>query len=387
MNDAAHTTASGRIFISYRREETAYPAGWLYDRLDDHFGNAQVFKDVDSIALGDDFVEAITTAVGSCDVLLALIGHSWPTITNERGERRLDDPDDFVRLEIEAALRRNVRVIPVLVDGARMPRADELPESMRSLVRRQALELSPSRFESDTGRLVRVLESTIDEVRAEQRGDTPSADAWPAPVATPTESPAPAARGAPLGAPPAPPPNQSPPADTGRGGRNRLPMIAAAVLGVAVIALAAVILFGGGDDGGDGGDSSDSADDVLNVDTRPVTSNHGLELNDLRTDADAPLRVNDELTVSYTLTNVTDEPIQLESTFVGARNPANVTVNIEDMNEGAVIAPGKTVSAEGEVLLVSEGNWRVWPCYLLPDGQYCPDFWQDINVPVGPAGS
>jgi hypothetical protein len=86
----------------------------------------QIFKDIDSIQLGDDFVEVITTAVGSCDVLLALIGDRWLTITDERGRARLDDPDDFVRLEIEAALTRNVRVIPILVEGARMPRADHL---------------------------------------------------------------------------------------------------------------------------------------------------------------------------------------------------------------------------------------------------------------------
>src|SRR6266542_2357628 len=84
--------ASGRIFISYRREETAYPAGWLFDRLADRFGGGQVFKDVDSIQLGDDFVEVITTAVASCDVLLALIGDEWLTITDEHGRRRLDDP-------------------------------------------------------------------------------------------------------------------------------------------------------------------------------------------------------------------------------------------------------------------------------------------------------
>ena len=161
--------ASSRVFISYRREETAYPAGWLYDRLDERFGDAQVFKDVDSIPLGDDFVEAISTAVGSCDVLLALIGDKWLTITDERGRRRLDDPHDFVRLEVEAALARNVRVIPVLVDGARMPRADELPDSLAGLVRRQALELSPSRFDSDTNRLARVLATTLAEVRAAAR--------------------------------------------------------------------------------------------------------------------------------------------------------------------------------------------------------------------------
>src|SRR6188472_4333861 len=157
---------AGRVFISYRRGETAYPAGWLFDRLVQHFGAVQIFKDVDSIELGDDFVEVITRAVGSCDVLLALIGDQWLTITDQDGRRRLDDPDDFVRLEIEAALTRNVRVIPILVEGARLPRADELPPSLARLVRRQALVLSPTNF--DTSRLVRVLNKTLAEVRIAQ---------------------------------------------------------------------------------------------------------------------------------------------------------------------------------------------------------------------------
>ena len=156
----------GRIFISYRREETAYAVGWLFDRLAEHFGPGQVFKDVDSIQLGDDFVEVITAAVGSCDVLLAVIGNQWLTITGTDGRRRLDNPEDFVRLEIQAALTRNVRVIPILVDGARMPRADELAPSLAKLVRRQALELSPSRFAFDTGRLLKVLDNTLAEGQA-----------------------------------------------------------------------------------------------------------------------------------------------------------------------------------------------------------------------------
>jgi TIR domain len=158
--------ASGRIFISYRREETAYPAGWLYNRLADRFGG-QVFKDVDSIELGDDFVEAIAAAVGSCDVLLALIGDEWLTIGDGDGKRRLDDPADFVRLEIEAALARDVLVIPILVDGATMPSAEELPPSLAALSRRQALELSPARFEFDFSRLLKVLEKTLDELRTD----------------------------------------------------------------------------------------------------------------------------------------------------------------------------------------------------------------------------
>jgi hypothetical protein len=165
---ASSPAPSGRIFISYRREETAYAAGWLFAQLADHFGDGQVFKDVDSIQLGDDFVEVITRAVGSCDVLLALIGDEWLTVTDEHGRRRLDDPDDFVRLEIEAALTRNVRVIPILVEGARMPRADELPDSLVRLVRRHALDLSPARFDFDTGRLLKVLDRTLAEVRAAQ---------------------------------------------------------------------------------------------------------------------------------------------------------------------------------------------------------------------------
>jgi hypothetical protein len=158
--------ARGRIYISYRRQDTAFPASWLFDRLADRFGGGQVFKDVDSIESGDDLVEVITRAVGSCDVLLALIGNEWLTVTDEDGRRRLDDPTDFVRLEIEAALSWGMRVIPILVDGARMPRVDELPDSLTKLVRRQALELSPARFDFDIGRLLKVLDLTLAEVRA-----------------------------------------------------------------------------------------------------------------------------------------------------------------------------------------------------------------------------
>jgi TIR domain len=160
MADSAAPSV-GRVFISYRREESAYAAGWLFDRLVDRFGRGQIFKDIDSIQLGDDFVEVITTAVGSCDVLLALIGEQWLTITDEHGTARLNNPDDFLRLELEAALTRDVRVIPILVEGARMPRAEQLPPSLAKLVRRQALELSPSHFESDTSRLLSVISSTL----------------------------------------------------------------------------------------------------------------------------------------------------------------------------------------------------------------------------------
>jgi hypothetical protein len=175
--------STGRVFISYRREETAYAAGWLFDRLADRFGRGQIFKDIDSIQLGDDFVEVINTAVGSCDVLLALIGGQWLTITDEQGTARLDNPDDFVRLEIEAALTRNVRVIPILVAGAEMPRRDQLPPGLAGLAQRQALELSPSHFEFDTSRLQKVLDRALAYVRAQPPvTEVPHARVWNVPA-------------------------------------------------------------------------------------------------------------------------------------------------------------------------------------------------------------
>src|SRR5215469_12903638 len=123
----------GGIFVSYRRQESAHLAGRLYDRLADRFGEGQVFIDVDAIEPGVDFAEEINRAVANCHVLLAVIGPTWLTATDERGRRRLDDPHDIVRLEIEAALARDVRVIPILVEGAAMPGRDDLPESLADL--------------------------------------------------------------------------------------------------------------------------------------------------------------------------------------------------------------------------------------------------------------
>jgi glycerophosphoryl diester phosphodiesterase len=157
---------AGRVFISYRRQETAWPARELYDVLVAELGPDRVFKDVDNIEPGDDFVERIQSAVGSCQVLLALIGPQWLTITDARGERRLDDPQDFVRLEVETALNRDdVRVIPILVDNAKMPTAQELPAGLAALSRRQAVEINPVSF--DTRRLLKVLNDTLSDARRE----------------------------------------------------------------------------------------------------------------------------------------------------------------------------------------------------------------------------
>ncbi len=150
-----------RIFISYRRDDSAGYAGRLYDRLTDHFSEGQLFMDIDTIEPGLDFVEVIEEAVGLCDVLIVLIGKQWLTITDAIGRRRLDNPEDFVRLEIAAALDRNIRVIPVLVRGAAMPSSEDLPTALRRLARRHALELSDTRFHYDVDQLVEVLEKAL----------------------------------------------------------------------------------------------------------------------------------------------------------------------------------------------------------------------------------
>jgi hypothetical protein len=157
----------GRIFISYRRQETRWPARQLYDVLVEHFPAEQVFKDVDSIEPGEDFVERITAAVSSCDVLLALIGEQWLTITDENGQRRLDNPRDYVRVEIETALTRKIRVIPILVDDAQMPDANQLPPALAPLVRRNAVEINPITF--DTKRLITAVQKTLAEERAQRQ--------------------------------------------------------------------------------------------------------------------------------------------------------------------------------------------------------------------------
>ena len=151
----------GGIFISYRRQETSHLAGRLYDRLADRFGEGQVFIDVDTIEPGVDFAEEIFRAVAACKVLLAIIGPTWLTAADERGCRRLDDPDDIVRLEVEAALARAVRVIPILVEGAVMPVREDLPESLAALARRNALPIRHESFRADAGRLVTAIERVL----------------------------------------------------------------------------------------------------------------------------------------------------------------------------------------------------------------------------------
>ena len=149
-----------KIFISYRREDSAAHAGRLYDRLSAHFGADQVFMDTDDIPPGADFPAHIEARVGSCDAMIVVIGKEWLTARNAAGQRRLSDPNDFVALEVSSILKRKALVIPVLVGGAQMPRADELPSDLKGLARRNALTISAQEFARAAGDLIAVLEKS-----------------------------------------------------------------------------------------------------------------------------------------------------------------------------------------------------------------------------------
>ncbi len=141
-----------KIFISYRRDDSAGYAGRLFDHLSVNFGPKSVFMDIDTIEPGEDFRKVVRNAVGSCDVVLVMIGRQWLTMTDPQGQRRLDDPRDWVRVEISSALvQPNVRVIPVLVRGAAMPAESELPDDLKELCWRNALELAIYAFNMTPG--------------------------------------------------------------------------------------------------------------------------------------------------------------------------------------------------------------------------------------------
>jgi TIR domain len=165
------------VFLSYRREDAAPYARLLQRDLGERLPDTRVFMDLDSIEPGLDFAEVIREAVGSCAVLVALIGRQWATLTDEEGHRRLDNPDDFVRLEVQEALERAVRVVPVLVDGARPLRQQQLPSGLQKLARLNALELSYGRYEYDAERLLDTIQRVL--AVAPGRGETSRAAVRP----------------------------------------------------------------------------------------------------------------------------------------------------------------------------------------------------------------
>jgi Sulfatase-modifying factor enzyme 1/TIR domain len=159
-----------KIFISYRRDDSAGYAQAIYSQLVQHFSKDRVFMDVDTVEPGVDFVRVIETAVGECEVLLAFIGKRWASVGSGT-TNRLDDPEDFVRLEISTALARDIRVIPVLVDGVTMPSGETLPASLKLLSRRNAIEISNTRFNFDVERLITTVRKVLDEADSKRKAD------------------------------------------------------------------------------------------------------------------------------------------------------------------------------------------------------------------------
>ncbi len=244
-----------KVFISYRREDSAAYAGRLYDAMVARFGEGNVFMDLD-LAPGVDFVERITEAVGACQVLIEVIGPNWATVKDAEGGVRILDPDDFVRLELEIALGRpDVTVIPVLVSGARMPGRRDLPPELGAMTRRNALELSDQRWGYDVGRLGGALEQLLAEGTADQETvarPSPSAPGTPAVEPASTEQ-APAAGGEPpaaAGVASAPAPDAVSPAPLHRRSWRGWAIAGVLTLAVAAVALVVGVLGGGSSDEG-----------------------------------------------------------------------------------------------------------------------------------------
>lgn len=213
-----------RVVISYRRDDASGHAGHLYADLAHRFGEDHVFLDIDNIAPGLDFAEVITDAIHSADVLIVVIGRTWLSGTDRHGRRKIDRPDDFVRLELESAIDNGLRVLPVLVQEAEMPLPEDLPPSLATLARRNALEISDKRWKHDVAELVDLLEQigAAKAGRARATGPVPAG--------------------------PLPPPARQPAAHS-RSRQLVIGGIAAVTATLALVAVALISVAGGGREG------------------------------------------------------------------------------------------------------------------------------------------
>lgn len=177
------------IFVNYRRHDSEGEAGRLFDYLTSQFSPDAVFMDVAAIEPGRDFRKAIDQSVATCSVLLAVIGQEWVDLKDSEGRRRLDDVNDFVRIELASALRRDIPVIPVLVRGAKMPRPEQLPHDLKELAFRNAVELTHSRWKTDLQVLIEAVRPYLEEPGArlpgaeQARAEAPKAERHASPAA------------------------------------------------------------------------------------------------------------------------------------------------------------------------------------------------------------
>src|SRR5262249_26237354 len=162
---------ASKVFISYRRDDSAGHAGRVHDRLEREFGRDLLFMDVDAVPLGVNFVKVLSEEVAKCDVLLAVIGPNWLNARDEDGNRRLDNPHDFVRVEIGAALQRNIPVIPILLDGAKVPKPSQLPKELEELSLRNGLDVRHVSFHNDIDKLIRSLQRQLTDADARWRDE------------------------------------------------------------------------------------------------------------------------------------------------------------------------------------------------------------------------
>ena len=157
----ASRSSPSNIFLCYRREDTQGFARGVYERLASKYGHERVFRDIDSTPAGVRFSACIESRVGQCSVMVVLIGNAWLSAKDRTGQRRLDIPKDWVRQEIEAALSRDIPILPVRVQGAPMPSEDELPSSIADLAGFQSAEVADSRWDYDVGQLTEAIDSLI----------------------------------------------------------------------------------------------------------------------------------------------------------------------------------------------------------------------------------
>jgi hypothetical protein len=359
------------IFISYRRQDASGHAGRIYDALSRRYGAEQVFLDV-GIEPGVDFVEQIDDAVGSCRLLVVVIGPDWTTMQDAKGRRRLEDPADLIRVEVEAGLRRpDVRVVPVLVQGARMPTAEALPSSLASLTRRNALELSDARWNYDVDRLISTVDRVLGVPHPPEWGFEPEHASGTAELghgrvehqATP-------------GAAPARAEERARPA--GWVGRHWRLAVTVAVLAVAAGVVAVIVATQGSSP------SSPPGESEIYGDTKNSVSADAIELSNLHaTSQRRPPIIRDRIRIGFSLKNVGDKPVTFVDTFIAARDPGGANKDFAEENDGRKVAPGEVVEISGVTVLDVRGVWKFWPCYELPRGDNCPDEWRSFQVHVG----
>lgn len=178
-----------KIFISYRREDTSGESGRLKDNLEQIFGKENIFYDVETLEAGLNFDQSIAKALNESKVLLAMIGPHWLKVSDSKGAKRLDNPDDWVRKEIAEALKRNLRVIPILVNGADMPDSEDLPDNLKELSLKHAQELTSSRWNYDVGVLSKVLEKLITKIPESKPESNPEPRTISRPLVSPIVEP------------------------------------------------------------------------------------------------------------------------------------------------------------------------------------------------------